>query len=395
MTASQALYMINHWLHPHHNALGNSPGNLEDNKPGPATPSSSGCPGYQVGTGAILHKQQKLVHQVNEQLNLPTELQPLFDQALDNLANWLHLLPAHPQHHCEPAGALRHALETSFWSVAACQQIHRDHELYPDQRRAREPLWRLVAGIAGLLYDSGRMVSCLTVELNQAGQWPAFQQGLGSWLQQHRITRYSPRWQQCDAHPEKPLVPETMAINLLLLPHLVPSTFQEALQPGKDHGALWQTFISALSGQKNGCGVAQVATAAEVARLKSIKLHFASGEALSHVSRPRQVEADNDMDEALKWLKIMISALQEGDIKWAKDSLLLQWPDAVEKQEQLPPPGTLLREAAGKNIPSSSPRRRGSTVVVDSRLRGNDGKSVCFAMPLPLMLGTRRGGSSL
>ena len=31
-----------------------------------------------------------------------------------------------------------------------------------------------------------------------------------------------------------------------------------------------------------------------------------------------------------------------------------------------------LREAAGKNIPSSSPRRRGSIAVVDSRLRGND-----------------------
>lgn len=32
-----------------------------------------------------------------------------------------------------------------------------------------------------------------------------------------------------------------------------------------------------------------------------------------------------------------------------------------------------LREVAEKNTPSSSPRRRGSTAVVDSRLRGDDG----------------------
>ena len=50
------------------------------------------------------------------------------------------------------------------------------------------------------------------------------------------------------------------------------------------------------------------------------------------------------------------------------------------------PRPSIFREAAGKNIPPSSPRRRGSTGVVDSRLRGNDGKPVYFVMPLPLSL---------
>ena len=162
MTASQALSMLNHWLHPQQDDPNLPSSDIQEPEQSIQTPS--GCAGYQVGTGTILHQQQKLVEQVNEQLNLPAELQPLFDQTLDNLTHWLHLLPAHPQHHCEPAGAIRHALETAFWSVTATQQMHQDHDLYPDQRRSRESLWRLMAGVAGLLYDSGRMTSCLSVQ---------------------------------------------------------------------------------------------------------------------------------------------------------------------------------------------------------------------------------------
>ena len=202
MTASQALSKLNHWLHPN---------DEEDLQPLPETPPdappSQGCTGYQIGSGAILHQQQTLVHQVNELLNLPDELQPFYDQTLDKLTLWLHLLPAHPLHHCEPGGAVRHALETSFWTAAAVEQIHVDHDLYPDQRRARQPVWRLMAGVAGLLYDSGRMVSCVSVEHEPSGQWSALRQGLGSWLQRHRIDSYSPHWQHCESRPENALSP--------------------------------------------------------------------------------------------------------------------------------------------------------------------------------------------
>ena len=351
MTTSQALSIINHWLHPHQDDLDLPAIDTQQSKKRIQT--SSGCAGYQVGTGTILHQQQKLVEQVNKQLNLPEELQLLFDQTLDNLTNWLHLLPAHPQHHCEPAGAIRHALETAFWSVTAMQQIHRDHDLYPDQRRAREPLWRLMAGVAGLLYDSGRMTACLVVqqpssehaEKQSAEQWPAFQQALGSWLQQHRITHYSPRWKQCDTHPEKPLTPEYTTINLLLLPQLTPQTFRTILQPDGDNGTLWQTFVSALTGQKNGHAVSQIINAIELARLKSVKLHFVRGEALNQMMKPPKAEDQPEAvkDDELKWLEQVISNLHSEDIKWAKDSLLLPWPDSAESEE-LPDPDILLKQ---------------------------------------------------
>ena len=343
MTALQALSIITHWLHPQQDAPNLSP--VASQEPEQSVQTTSGCAGYQAGAGTILHQQQKLVEQVNEQLNLPGELQPLFDQTLDNLAHWLHLLPAHPKHHCEPAGAIRHALETAFWSVAATQQIHQDHDLYPDQRRAREPLWRLMAGVAGLLYDSGRVTSCLSVQQASGRQWPAFEQALGSWLQQNRITHYSPHWRQCEANPEKALPPEYTAINLLLLPQLTPQRFRHILQPNGDNGVLWQTFISALTGQKAGYGVSQMVSAVELARLKSVKLHFVRGEALNQIMKPAKAEdqPEQENDDELESLKQAISNLQAEDIKWAKDSLLLKWPDSVENQN-LPDPDTLLKQ---------------------------------------------------
>ena len=229
------------------------------------------------------------------------------------------------------------------------QQIHRDHDLYPDQRRAREPLWRLMAGVAGLLYDSGRMVSCLVVQQESGEQseeqWPAFQQPLGTWLQQNRITNYLPHWQHCDANPEKPLPPEYTAINLLLLPQLTPLAFRSILQPDRDNGILWQTFVSALNGQKNGHGLSQIVSAVELARLKSVKLHFVRGEALNQIMKPAKPkgQAETEKDDELHWLQQVISNLHAEDIKWTKDSLLLKWPDSVESEE-LPEPDILLKQ---------------------------------------------------
>ena len=130
MTSLQALSLINRWFHhaPNEPELPVSPEPVKEI----LTPNQ-GCTGYQTGTGAILYQHQKQLDQLYGQLNLPDELLPLFDLTLDRLVSWLHLLPAHPQHHCEPAGAVRHALETAFWSVAATEQIHFDHDLYPDQ----------------------------------------------------------------------------------------------------------------------------------------------------------------------------------------------------------------------------------------------------------------------
>ena len=168
---------------------------------------------------------------------------------------------------------------------------------------------------------------------------------MGSWLHQHRITNYAPHWQQCETNPEKVLPSEYTAINLLLLPQLTPQRFRHILQPDQDRGVLWQTFISALTGQKTGHGVSQMVSVVELARLKSVKLHFVRGEALHQIMKPSNAESQpaNEKAEELDWLQQVIANLHAENIKWTKDSLLLQWPDAVAI-ETLPEPDILLKQ---------------------------------------------------
>ncbi len=296
--------------------------------------TTHGCCGYPVGTGAILHHHEALIETLNGQLRLPSELQPLFNITLDRLANWLHLLPAHPQHHCEPAGALRHCLEIALWSVAATEQIHFDNDLYPDQQRARQPVWRLMAAVTGLLYDSGRIVSCITVNHPDGGQWSALQYGLGDWLQRHRIHHYTPHWQHCDQHPEQPLSSEYTWINLVLLNHLMSDALRDVLKPDHDKGVLWQTFISGLTGQKSPLAVDRLVSAIEQSRQKSIQQHSMKGEALTQpVGLPiPPVEQENSSEESntQEDLKTVVAQLESEQIKWVKDCLILKWPDDLK-----------------------------------------------------------------
>ena len=351
MTSLQALSLIHRWFH-HDSPQSKSVDSPE--KPPLQVTEQQGCSGYQTGTGAILHQQQKLLDQLNEQLNLPDELQRLFNQTLDNLVSWVHLLPAHPQHHCEPAGAIRHALETAFWSVVATEQIHFDHELYPDQRRMRQPLWRLIAGVAGLLYDSGRVVSSITVHDSGVGHWPSLQAGLEQWLQKYRITGYQPHWVQSDNRPDKPLSSEYTCINLLLLDKLTSNELGYVLKPDHDKGSLWQTFIGCLTGQSSPQSAAQMVSAIELARLKSVKLHFIGGAALAALNSPEPDILKQDTEEnvdstesaepqnptvqsnglAQNCLQQVIKQLKPENTRWKKDSLVLRWPDDCQLSDQ-------------------------------------------------------------
>ena len=351
MTSLQALSLIHRWLH-------HDPPDIQSvdlpERPQPQASEHQGCSGYQTGTGAILHQQQKLLDQLNEQMNLPDDLQRLFNQTLDNVVSWMHLLPAHPQHHCEPAGAIRHALETAFWSVVATEQIHFDHDLYPDQRRSRQPLWRLMAGVVGLLYDCGRIASSIEVTDTRAGIWPSVQTGLGDWLQQHRITGYCPHWLNSDNRPDKPLLSEYTCTNLLLLDKLISRELSYALKPDHDKGTLWQTFISGLTGQPSPHAVSQMVSAIELARLKSVKLHFIGGTALAVISSPKPVVpeqvteesgdedtsskqedlTDQSSDPALYDLQQVIQQLTPENTHWKKESLVLRFPDDCKLPDQ-------------------------------------------------------------
>ena len=321
---------------------------VDESMPTIRASEDASCPGYQVGTGTILYQRKALIGEVYDSMNLPDDLQILFQQTLERLTDWMHLLPAHPLHHCEPFGALRHALETAYWSSMAMRQIHTDHTLDPGQRRAREPLWRLIAGVAGLLHDSGRVASCITVHDEYAGQWESFHQSLGSWLQKYQIDCYTPQWHEAETNPDQPIDYDHASITLLLLDRLMSDDLRYALSPDQDDGALWQTFINAITGKPYGKNcVVQLVHAVAEARLKSVKLHFMKGKSLSNTSQPEtphQPQEANEPDQAMVWLESSISRLNSDNIKWLKGSLLILWPDAVENLDGLPEPDAVLSQ---------------------------------------------------
>ena len=54
-------------------------------------------------------------------------------------------------------------------------------------------------------------------------------------------------------------------------------------------------------------------------------------------------QPETGKEDELKWLEAVISSFHGEDIKWAKDSLLLPWPDSAESEE-LPDPDILLKQ---------------------------------------------------
>ncbi|UYM16368.1 conjugal transfer protein TraF [Endozoicomonas euniceicola] len=93
MTASQALSILNHWLHPRQDDPKLPVSDAQEPRARATHPKSIRLCRNQVGSGTILHQQQKLAEQVNEQLNLSEELQPLFDQTLDKTIAPSPILP--------------------------------------------------------------------------------------------------------------------------------------------------------------------------------------------------------------------------------------------------------------------------------------------------------------
>ena len=89
----------------------------------------------------------------------------------------------------------------------------------------------------------------------------------------------------------------------------------------------------------------QLVNAVEVARLKSVKLHYDRGEALSNLTQVSSSQSEqNNSDHRLEVLKQVVSTLNPANVKWAKDSLLLSWPDDLGKAEGLPEPEVLLQQ---------------------------------------------------
>jgi conjugal transfer pilus assembly protein TraI len=139
-------------------------------------------------------------------------------------AAFVHLLPATADNYFSaPGGLLRLGLEAGFFSLQGTDAHIFSGRLTITARRQLEPRWRLGTFIAGLCCELHRALSHVMVTDVHGVEWPPCLMPLAAWLQQRHAPRYFVRW--------RPRAPETRALGLFALPHVVaPGVLQHLCQ---------------------------------------------------------------------------------------------------------------------------------------------------------------------
>jgi conjugal transfer pilus assembly protein TraI len=129
---------------------------------------------------------------------------PYVEEAVRNLANYVHLLPATSNDVFSGAGGLlRLCLETGFHSYVASQGNIFTSRAPAEKRRDLEPKWQLAAFLSGLCCELGRAINTSVVTNDRGEQWLPFEP-LTVWLERTDSRRYflrppqSPPSQQTD-----------------------------------------------------------------------------------------------------------------------------------------------------------------------------------------------------
>lgn len=146
----------------------------------------------------LLEMQAQLIDEIRSSLGMTHEqFNELFLPLIENLASYVHLLPASESHHHRGAGGLfRHSLEVCLNASKISKAPIFAIDGTPQFRRDTEPLWRMACAVAGLLHDIGKPVTDMIVT-NKDGSliWNSFEHTLlADWLAANNIDRFFLTW---------------------------------------------------------------------------------------------------------------------------------------------------------------------------------------------------------
>lgn len=141
----------------------------------------------------VLETQRELVDRIH------ASSLPFVQEAVRNLANYVHLLPATSNDVFSGAGGLfRLCLEAGFHSYIASQGNIFTSRDPAEKRRELEPKWQLAAFLAGLCCELGRAINTSVVTNDRGEQWLPFEP-LMQWLARTESRRYFLRPPQAQA----------------------------------------------------------------------------------------------------------------------------------------------------------------------------------------------------
>lgn len=116
--------------------------------------------------------------------------------ALQNYAEFVHLLPASENHHhWDIGGLLRHGLECGYHAARRCEAAVFALDFTPSQRKALEPRYRMCAILGALMHDLGKpLFDVGAVDESGKLQWDPHVLSLHAWLLENKLPHYYITW---------------------------------------------------------------------------------------------------------------------------------------------------------------------------------------------------------
>lgn len=233
-------------------------------RPTPQHPSSSEAKGavvdipryppFKTGLPAasieqLFETQAALILRIKHLLGLQdTQYNNLIAPCLNNLAAFVHLLPASEYHHHAGAGGLwRHSLETGLLALQFAERKIFTEHLTPQRKQQDDIRWRVASLLVGLLHDVGKPLMDISVtDRHGQARWSPFTQSLHTWTQSHAIDRYFIHW-----YPQR--TTQHQQATLLAAQRLFPATLVQWLSDTGPHivQALFNTLAESNQANNN------------------------------------------------------------------------------------------------------------------------------------------------
>ena len=150
-----------------------------------------------VPVSQVIGGQVELIGRIFRASGLsPEDFVRRVDPVIQNLARYVHLLPAtRDYNHVGSGGLFRFVLEIGFFSLQSATGT-----IFPvggstERRHFMQPRWRFAAFLGGVCSQIYRPLINITVHSPDDTQWPALTTPLFDWAEEVQADRYYVRWQ--------------------------------------------------------------------------------------------------------------------------------------------------------------------------------------------------------
>ncbi len=125
---------------------------------------------------------------------------------------------------CGAGGLFRMGLEVAFYALQGTDAHIVSGRATISVRKELEPRWRQATFLAGLCGELHRTLGHVTVTDEHGDDWPAYLMPLTAWLRERKARRFFVRWIAN--------APDSRALSLFALPHIVPAETMQHLAAG-------------------------------------------------------------------------------------------------------------------------------------------------------------------